>query len=87
MGSFVPGHVTSSWVVNRSYRSGDKVAIVYGRDMYVSITRPVKEVLAFIRVTLVPGEAQTLSFTLDGDQFGFYDVKMERVIEPGAFEI
>ena len=74
-------------VTNSGSRKGDEVIIVYGRDLFASVTRPVKEVMAFSRVSLDPQETQTLNFTLKADQFGLFDTSMHRVIEPGLFEI
>jgi beta-glucosidase len=63
------------------------VVQVYVRDLVSSVTRPVKELKAFRRVTLQPGEAKTLSFTLDSRAFRMWNIDMKRVVEPGQFEI
>ncbi|CAN5705587.1 glycoside hydrolase family 3 N-terminal domain-containing protein [soil metagenome] len=74
-------------VRNTGKRAGDEVVQVYVRDLVSSVTRPVKELKAFRRVTLQPGEAKTLSFTLDSRAFRMWNIDMKRVVEPGQFEI
>jgi beta-glucosidase len=83
-GEDVPVGVT---VTNTGQRAGDEVVLVYLRDEYSSVTRPVKELVAFARIHLAPGEAQSVALTIQADQLALYDVQMERVIEPGTFEV
>jgi beta-glucosidase len=53
-----------------------------------SVDRPVKELKAFRRVVLKPGETQTVSFALDKSALAFYDVtRKDWVAEPGTFEV
>jgi beta-glucosidase len=51
------------------------------------VTRPVRELRGFRRVTLQPGAMQTLSFTLRPDDLALYDRDMRRVVEPGTFTL
>jgi beta-glucosidase len=74
-------------VANTGKRAGDEVVQIYVHDLVGSVTRPVKELKAFRRVTLQPGEAKTLSFTLDHRAFELWNIAMKRVVEPGQFEI
>ncbi|MDB5704764.1 MAG: beta-glucosidase [Sphingomonas bacterium] len=74
-------------VANSGKRAGDEVVQIYVHDLVSSVTRPVKELKAFRRVTLQPGEARTLSFTLDHRAFELWNIAMKRVVEPGQFEI
>ncbi len=74
-------------VTNSGDRAGDEVVQVYVRDMVSSVTRPVKELKAFQRVTLKPGEARTVTLQLGPEAFRFWNIDMKRVIEPGTFEI
>lgn len=74
-------------VVNTGGRAGDEVVQLYVRDRVSSVTRPVEELKAFERVTLEPGERRTVSFTVGPRELRFYDRAMERVVEPGEFEI
>ena len=73
---------------NSGAREGAEVVQVYVRDVQSSVDRPLKELKAFKRVNLKPGEAQTVSFTLDAAAMSFYDpAKKAWVAEPGEFEV
>ena len=74
-------------VRNTGKLSGDEVVQLYLHDVVSSVTRPVKELKGFERVTLAPGESKTVQFTLDRDAFALWNQEMKRVVEPGAFEI
>jgi beta-glucosidase len=60
---------------------------MYIRDRVSSVTRPVKELKGFQKVTLQPGEAQTVSLAITPEHLAFYDVDMKFRVEPGEFEI
>ena len=60
---------------------------VYVTDVAASVTRPVKQLRAFERVSLGPGEAKTLSFTLGPQDLGLYDARLRWIVEPGEFRI
>ncbi len=51
------------------------------------VTRPVKELKGFRRITLQPGETQAVEFTLTSDELSFLNENMERIVEPGMFEV
>ena len=74
-------------VINTGSRKGDEVVQLYIRDRVSSVTRPVKELRGFERVTLAPGERRTLSFTLGPEALRFVDEHMNRVVEPGLFDV
>ncbi len=74
-------------VRNTGAVAGDEVVQLYIHDVVSSVTRPIKELKGFQRVTLAPGEATTVHFTLDREAFAFWDAHMQHVIEPGTFEI
>jgi len=74
-------------VTNSVSRAGDEVVQLYIRDQVSSVTRPVKELRGFARVTLKPGESQNVSFTLGPDELSLIDRRMQRVVEPGRFDI
>ena len=74
-------------VTNTGSRVGDEVPQLYIHQKIASITRPVKELRGFERVTLKPGEKRTVEFTLTPDALSMLDVNMRRVVEPGVFEI
>jgi hypothetical protein len=79
--------VESGGVRNTGKVAGDEVVQLYVHDVVSSVTRPVKELKGFRRVTLAPGESTTVQFTLDRDAFALWNEQMKRVVEPGAFEI
>jgi len=66
---------------------GDEVAQLYIRDEVSSVTRPVKELHGFQRITLDPGQTQTVEFTLGPEHLSFLNRDMHRVVEPGTFKI
>jgi beta-glucosidase len=74
-------------VVNTGERAGDEVVQLYVRDVEASVTRPVRELRGFARVTLDPGERRTATFRLAADQLAFTGVDRRLRLEPGAFEI
>jgi beta-glucosidase len=74
-------------VRNTGKVSGDEVVQLYLHDMVSSVTRPVKELKGFRRITLAAGQSTTVQFTLDREAFALWDQHMKHVVEPGAFEI
>jgi beta-glucosidase len=52
-----------------------------------SISQPVRRLRGFERVTLAPGEQRTVSFTLDGSDFGSYDNRGRFVVERGRIDV
>lgn len=67
--------------------SGDEIVQLYISDKYSSITRPVKELKAYQRVSLKPGESKEIVFELNKSDFAFYDSEMNSIVESGDFEI
>ncbi len=74
-------------VTNTGSRAGDEVVQVYLRDDISSVTRPVKELAGFQRVTLAPGETRNVAVTLRPDAFMLWNTQMKQVTEPGTFTI
>jgi beta-glucosidase len=74
-------------VANTGGRAGTEVVQLYLRDDAASVTRPVRELRGFRRVTLQPGARQTLTFRLGPDDLAMYDRDMRRVVEPGGFTV
>ena len=74
-------------VENAGQRAGDEVVQLYVRDVLATMTRPVKELKGFQRVTLQPGEKRRLEFTLTADHLGFWNREMRYVVEPGEFRV
>ncbi|GAC1479351.1 MAG: hypothetical protein NVS1B4_23840 [Gemmatimonadaceae bacterium] len=74
-------------VTNGGSRAGSEVVQLYVRDDVGSVTRPVRQLRGFQRVTLAPGGTTTVTFTLTPDALAFYDIAMQRVVEPGRFSV
>jgi len=74
-------------VTNTGARAGDEVVQLYVHDLVSSVTRPVKELAAFERVTLRPGEKKTVTMQVTADALSLLDRTMKRVVEPGEFEL
>jgi beta-glucosidase len=74
-------------VTNTGNRTGDEVVQMYIRDQVSSLTRPVKELRGFQRITLQPGETRTVEFDLPPEALAFLDENMEWVVEPGLFDV
>lgn len=74
-------------VENVGRRAGDEVVQLYIRDVVATMTRPVKELKGFQRVTLQPGEKRRVEFVLDREHLGFWNREMRYVVEPGEFRV
>jgi beta-glucosidase len=74
-------------VTNTGSRAGDEVVQLYLHDPVASISQPVRRLRGFERVTLAPGARRTVTFTLDRDDFGFYDDRGRFVVEPGRIDL
>ena len=74
-------------VKNTGSRKGDEVVQLYIHDPVASISQPVRRLRGFERVTLDPGQARTVTFTLDKSDFGFYDNRGKLVVEPGQIDV
>ena len=72
-------------VENVGSRVGDEVVQLYLRDLYASMARPVKELAGFKRITLEPGEKQTVIFEVKASQMAFFDMNMQWKVEKGTF--
>jgi beta-glucosidase len=77
----------SADVTNTGSRTGTEVVQMYIRDLVSSVTRPVKELKGFSKVSLEPGETRTVEFDITPDSLAFWDVNMKYVVEPGDFEV
>lgn len=74
-------------VENTGRRAGDEVVQLYLQDVAASVTRPVKELKGFRRVSLRPGESHHVEFMLGPGELGFYNQTMHFVVEPGTFKV
>lgn len=75
-------------VKNTGQREGQEVVQVYVRDVKSTLSRPEKELKAFAKVSLKPGEKRTVTLTLDRESLAYYDdAKRAWVAEAGEFEV
>jgi beta-glucosidase len=74
-------------VTNTGGRAGDEVVQLYIHDPVASLSQPVRRLRGFERVTLAPGEDETVTFTLDRSDFGFFDNRGKFVVEPGQIDV
>ena len=74
-------------VKNTGQRAGDEVVQLYLRDLVASVSRPVKELKGFQRVSLRPGETKQVEFVIGAEQLGFWNRELRFVVEPGAFQV
>jgi beta-glucosidase len=51
------------------------------------VTRPVKELKGFHKLSLQPGETQPVAMEITPDSLAFYDLNLQSIVEPGDFEI
>jgi beta-glucosidase len=79
--------IASVDVKNTGSRAGDDVVQLYIHDPVASISQPVRRLRGFQRVTLDPGQTQTVSFRLDASDVGFYDNSGRFVVEPGTIDV
>jgi beta-glucosidase len=79
-------HVTAS-IRNAGTRKGVEVAQLYVRDVISSVVTPVKQLRGFRRVALQPGEKSDVEFTLGPEDLSLLNRHLDRVVEPGAFEV
>ncbi len=74
-------------IKNIGNREGTEVVQMYIRDLKGSVTRPVKKLKGFERVTLKPGEEKTVRFRIDRDMLAFTGADMKFSAEPGEFYV
>jgi beta-glucosidase len=74
-------------VKNTGTVKGDEVVQLYLHDELASVVRPVKELKAFKRITLNPGESRQVELSLPYRSFGLWNREMQFVVEPGVFKV
>ncbi|WP_020208726.1 beta-glucosidase BglX [Gilvimarinus chinensis] len=77
----------SATVKNTGKVQTTEVVQLYIRDLVGTRTRPIRELKGFQRVTLAPGESQAIHFELPTEALAFHNQNMEKVTEPGDFEL
>ncbi|MCA0893978.1 beta-glucosidase BglX [Microbulbifer agarilyticus] len=82
------GQITvSATLTNTGKTTATETAQLYVRDLVGSVSRPVRELKGFERITLNPGESRQVQFTLSPDQLAFHNADMQQVVEPGEFRV
>ena len=74
-------------VTNTGAREGMEVVQIYIRDRVSSVTRPIKELRGFKKISLRPGEKLVVDLEITPESLAFYDIDMRYVVEPGEFTI
>ena len=67
--------------------AGDEIVQMYIRDKVSSVTRPVKELKGFKRISLKPGETKEVTLKITPEKLAFHNIDMKFIVEPGDFEI
>ncbi len=79
--------VVSFDIKNIGKLAGDEVVQLYLHDVIGSVSRPLKELKGFKRISLKPGEKESLTFELMPDDLSLWDANMNWIVEPGTFEV
>jgi beta-glucosidase len=74
-------------VENAGRRAATEVVQLYVRDGVAATSRPVRELKAFSRVTLAPGERKTVEFSVAASELGSYDPDMAWVVPAGTYDL
>ncbi|MEI7994657.1 MAG: glycoside hydrolase family 3 N-terminal domain-containing protein [Methylococcaceae bacterium] len=74
-------------VKNTGLLKGKETVLLYLNDVAASVSRPAKQLKAFKKIGLNPGQAEQLSFTLTPYDLSFIGIDLKRVIEPGDFKV
>lgn len=77
----------SATVANRGTRAAEEVVQFYVHDRVASLTRPVRELKAFRKIALAPGQTETVRFALKSSDLSFYGHADRLVVEPGTFDV
>lgn len=74
-------------VTNKADIAGEEVVQLYIRDIAGEIVRPLKELKAFEKIMLQPGETKSVHFTITEEQLRYYHKNLEFISDPGSFHI
>ena len=87
--SYSPSDVisVSFTLANTGKYDADEVVQVYVRDLVGSVTRPVKELKGFERVSLRAGEKRSMTLTVPVDELAFWGLDGKKKVEPGDFQL
>ena len=73
-------------VRNAGTRAGDEVVLLFVRDLVASVSRPVRELKGFRRITLAAGEKTRVDFSITPRELQFW-MSGQWVVEPGEFQL
>ena len=82
-----PGITVTANVTNSGKVAGEEVVQLYINERGTSVSRPVRELKGFQKVTLQPGESKKVQFTLGHDELAFWNIDMKDVVEPAAVKV
>ena len=74
-------------VTNTGSYSGEEVVQLYLQDITASLVRPVRELKAFRKIKLSPGETKEVEFILTANDFSFYQEDLSFKAESGNFNL
>ena len=77
----------SAEITNTGSVTGTEIVQLYIRDLVGQVTRPVKELKGFRRITLNPGETQRVTFSLGPEDLAFAGLADAPVLEPGQYHV
>lgn len=74
-------------IANSGKVAGKEIVQLYTRDIAGSLTRPVKELKGFQKISLKPGESKEVTFSINAEDLKFYNADLQFVAEPGDFKL
>lgn len=74
-------------VTNTGKYEASETAQLYVRDLVGSLTRPVRELKGFEKISLKPGESRDVKFTVKASDLAFHNAELKKVVEPGEFQL
>ncbi len=77
----------SAEIKNTGSRAGSEVVQLYIRQIGTSVTRPVRELKGFQKISLAPGESKKVEFKLGKDELAFWNIDMKNVVEPAKITV
>ncbi len=86
-GDAAPGIDVQITVKNTGSRAGDEVVLCFFRDPVAERVRPVRKLAGFEKVSLEPGQSKTVRFHITRRQLGYFNSRMNFVVDPGEIDI
>ena len=77
----------SARITNRGTRAAEEVVQLYTHDRTASVTRPIRELKAYRKIALAPGQSETVRFVLRAADLSFIGLNNRPVLEPGTFDV